>query len=384
MARNFSCSVLKMRRILTGLCLLAVASLLVILCKFHQSTPTPTRSQRPPLRSSPPIALAPPPPPPPPRSFSPSRRSLDLKAWKNGPNTSLTAPGLIPIKQKATANPSDIPAEAGPQKLLCLTFKGRFGNHLFQFASVLGLAHRLHRTAVFSASRFLNQALQLPPLQPSAEQRKRCHAARVARERVCCQFHNDLLKLDPHRDYQVSRYLQSWKYFEGAEAEVRKALLFKDSVQKRVKGKVEELKRLSNHTLVGIHIRRGDYLRPGSIRGGYRSPPPDYYLRAMDFMRRRFGKVTFLVAVDNTTWFLESVTLSSDVIMLKRDTPVVDMALLASLDHVIISVGSFSWWVGFLNKGETVYWKDFIAPGTFIGKSYGDGATYVYPEWIPL
>lgn len=47
------------------------------------------------------------------------------------------------------------------RKLLCHKFSGRLGNELFQYASVLGLAFTLNRTAVFKGSIFLEPALRV-------------------------------------------------------------------------------------------------------------------------------------------------------------------------------------------------------------------------------
>ncbi|XP_076437317.1 uncharacterized protein LOC143276598 [Babylonia areolata] len=285
-----------------------------------------------------------------------------------------------------TPTPPAATTDENQHKLLCITWKCRLGNQLFEYASVLGLARKLHRTPVFtpSTSGILKSALHHPPPDPTAEQAERCRAAQWVMEKNCCSYDEKFLELDPRKDYAVGKYLQSWKYFEGQDAFVRKAVAFKTDVQRQAEKEIDDLRNRCNKTLVGVHIRRGDFLRADNVKKGYRTPPAGYYLKAMDYMRRRFRNVTFLVSVDNTTWFRDSVTSAGDVIVLKRHKPAVDMALLASLDHVVTSSGTFSWWVGYLNKGVTVYWKDFIAKGTHIGKAFGDGTSFIYPGWVPL
>ena len=272
-------------------------------------------------------------------------------------------------------------------KLICISFTGRLGNQLFQYASVLGLARQLRRVAVYEGGALLDSILKHPP-RPTAHDGQysdRCRKARVHWETSCCRFNPDFLRLDPRVDYTVGQYLQSWKYFEGFEKDVLNALQFSDRVWQSANESIgRHRKRFGGRTLVGVHVRRGDYLLKVHVGMGYRTAPAAYFRRAMNYMRRRFGSVAFLVSTDNARWFRRSVTSASDVIMLSRREAETDMALLTSLDHVIISVGTYSWWVGFLNRGVTVYWKDFIAPGTAIGNGFSlNGSTYVHPSWIP-
>ena len=271
-------------------------------------------------------------------------------------------------------------------KVICINFIGRLGNQLFQYASAFGLARKLHRIPVYGQSVILNSALEHPP--PTADQGRyadRCRQAERQFEGSCCRFNPALLNLKPRLDYEVGFYLQSWKYFEGLEKDVLNAFRFKDIVKARANESLGRLRKWCNRTLIGVHVRRGDYLKQELVKLGYRTAPAAYFRRAMAYMRNRFGNVTFLVSTADEKWFRQSVTSASDVILLKRQDAVTDMALLTSLDHVIISVGTYSWWVGFLNRGVTVYWKDFIAPGTLIGNGFSlDGDTYIRPNWIPM
>jgi galactoside 2-L-fucosyltransferase 1/2 len=118
---------------------------------------------------------------------------------------------------------------------------------------------------------------------------------------------------------------------------------------------------------------------------GYRTAPPKYFRLAFDYLRYKLGAVIFFVSTDREDWFKTEVRPSADVIMLRRQPDAAtDMALLASFDHLITSVGTFSWWAGYLNKGTVLYWKDFIANGTQIGKFFADGKTFIPPHWIGL
>ncbi|KAK2139215.1 hypothetical protein LSH36_1937g00006 [Paralvinella palmiformis] len=49
--------------------------------------------------------------------------------------------------------------------------------------------------------------------------------------------------------------------------------------------------------------------------------------------------------------------LGDDITFATNHTGALDMAILASCDHVIVGNGSFSWWVGWLCTGSTVRYK---------------------------
>ncbi|KAK7485987.1 hypothetical protein BaRGS_00022739 [Batillaria attramentaria] len=273
---------------------------------------------------------------------------------------------------------------SGP-RVLCVTFVGRLGNQLFQYAAVLGLSLKLNRIPVYSLDSEMAKALQVPP---PTWYHERCNRAAEAREQACCKTETGLLQLDPKKDFALvhDSYLQSWKYFENHEEHIRQAFKFRSDIQavadRAVKGYRQSY---NNNTLVGIHIRRGDYLLEKHTSIGYLIAPGEYFVKAMKYMRDTFGNVTFVVSTDDENWFRQEVENSNDVVFWERQTPALDMALLASLDHVIISVGTYSWWVGFLNRGVTVYYKDFISPNTFIGDQFNpDGSEYIYPGWIPM
>ncbi|XP_076456342.1 galactoside alpha-(1,2)-fucosyltransferase 2-like, partial [Babylonia areolata] len=361
-------------RTVMGLLVLYVVVMVLVFLALHPLLPTTSLFLAPGLTAS---------------SFPTSCLSpnfpMGVKKSQTAPMTRKTSGPAEQKTRVGTVVFGTVQTRAEYPKIICVTFRARLGNQLFQYASVLGLALRLHRAAVYSPSPLLASVLQYPPPAASAQQWERCQTARVLREKGCCHFQKVFLQLDPRKDYHVGKHLQSWKYFEGVEAEVRRAVLFKESVLGQAKRTVEELRRRCNQTLIGVHVRRGDFLKPFYVRRGFRTAPPEYYLTAMDYMRQRFRNVTFLVSVDKTDWFVQNVTRAKDVTILKRQNSVVDMALLASLDHVIISSGTYSWWVGYLNQGVTLYWKDFIANGTPLGNSFNPrGTTYIYPGWIPF
>lgn len=274
-------------------------------------------------------------------------------------------------------------------KLICHEFFGRLGNEMFQYASVLGLTFTMNRISIFRSAKHLFRILKTPAQDPSRQKEldHNCTYASVINEVACCKFDQKLTKLDPNQNYMVYGYLMSWKYFIDHETRIKKALTFSEDV---VNKSMEIVNRLRENnfqsTLIGVHVRHGDdYATFSGKRRGYVSASAIYLKRSFSYFRNRFPNSVFIIATDDMTWCRSNVPEGFQVMYLKNNYPAVDMTILSQLDHVVITVGTFSWWCGYLNAGTVVYFKDFILPNTSIGQEYlPDGRDYIYPRWIPL
>ncbi|KAK2145418.1 hypothetical protein NP493_3948g00016 [Ridgeia piscesae] len=85
---------------------------------------------------------------------------------------------------------------------------------------------------------------------------------------------------------------------------------------------------------------------------------------------------------DDIAWCREHVR-GESVVYSEGNSPVTDLAILSSCDHVIMSTGSFSWWAAWLAGGMAVYYDDWPRPMSqleyFVTKS-----DYFYPTWAPI
>ena len=144
---------------------------------------------------------------------------------------------------------------------------------------------------------------------------------------------------------------------------------------------------------MGIHVRMEDHTSRKAVNNGKTVASPQYYITAMAYFRKIVPNVTFVVLTKNPTQFKKYVSqnqteddLFVDVTFLERsESAAVDMEILARLDHVIISVGTFGWWAAYRNNGTVVCYKDFFRPGTHYAKQFRNNATdYLYPGWVIL
>ncbi|KAK7105592.1 hypothetical protein V1264_016953 [Littorina saxatilis] len=254
--------------------------------------------------------------------------------------------------------------------------------------STLGLALTLQRIPVFLGSKHLPFALKNfnQTTANSSRFEERCENSTRAHEASCCKFEAKLSHLNSSQDFTIGCYLQSYKYFEHHEPEIRKALTFTDEIRNQSSHLVQELRQKHNtSTLIGVHVRRGDMASERNIKLGYPQVSPEYLNRSMAFFRSRYPDCVFVVGSNSLQWCKDNVPNGYHVHYLTGYSPAVDMSVLSSMDHTIITFGTFSWWVGFLNPGTTVYMKDFIVNGTFIGGVFHpDGREYIYPGWVPL
>ena len=129
--------------------------------------------------------------------------------------------------------------------------------------------------------------------------------------------------------------------------------MFSDHIQSKAaqfwRDNVPLIWKNSNVTFVGIgiHARRGDLLYKDRIDRGFLSAPASYYANAIAHFKNKFKFVLFVVCSDGIAWAKENVKEEQleHVVYSEGHSPVVDMAILSSCDHVIMSVGTYGWWV---------------------------------------
>lgn len=214
----------------------------------------------------------------------------------------------------------------------------------------------------------------------------RCAKASFQREGQCCKYEEQLTRLDPACDYRVGNYLQSFRYWQQHDFLVRQKIVFSDEIKDKVSAIVGALRKQYNGSkLVGMHLRRGDLGSKHNFDLGYRAATPLFVQKSVVFFRQLFPDIAFVVSSDSIDWCKKHFPNGTRVHFLEKNKPVIDLAVLAAMDHTAISFGTFSWWIGYLNTGVTVYMKDFIIAGTYIGKQFNpEGKDYIYPGWVPL
>jgi len=180
----------------------------------------------------------------------------------------------------------------------------------------------------------------LPKLAPSANQYREPH------------FHYDptFEALGPQTS--LFGYFQSERYFDSIAGALRDWLLPREPFGGAA---AEVLRRIERSRLpVSVHVRRGDYLNPGTAEfHGILSEP--YYRQAIDRIEAALGElIDFFVfsddpaAAEQVLNFVPKSRLNH--VRGDPERPWEDMALMARCQHHVIANSSFSWWGAWLNR----------------------------------
>ncbi|GAB1602486.1 galactoside 2-alpha-L-fucosyltransferase 3-like [Argonauta hians] len=274
---------------------------------------------------------------------------------------------------------------------VCLNLVGRLGNNLFQLASALGIARAKGMQLVLLNNthfKFLNSIIRISSLPVSNS----CPQSRI-RDEKNCGFSDMVFKYPNDRDYLLYGYYQSWLYFIFVEPEVRSLFSFKSFILKKahdILSKIIHTHRgkysLSEYiplTLVGVHVRRGDLLKKKAIKYGYKIAPASYFKKAMDYYRKHFQNIIFIVCSDNIGW--SATNLGHESTYYVHDKSYIDLAVLSLCNHSIMSVGSYSWWAAWLANGQTVYYPYPFQKNSALQNKFSEHKHDYFPfHWLPM
>lgn len=174
-------------------------------------------------------------------------------------------------------------------------------------------------------------------------------------------------------------YWQSYQYFDFCRDVILKEFTFpKISMEDKLNFELNE--RLNNEeNSVGIHIRRGDYLKNWKYRGlcGI-----DYYQKAIAYILEHIKSPKFFLFSDDIDWVKENISpllKGYDVTFVNWNHSLnsyKDMQLMAMCKNLIIANSSFSWWAAYLNQNNPIV----VAPEKWIN-SFMDFRIQ-YKDWI--
>ena len=263
-------------------------------------------------------------------------------------------------------------------------FNARFGNHLFQYASILGIAASQNMVPVLPPRRTLFTAFNITKhLKPES-----CKKGRkiVAFETNGGSLNHKFNPMSQILGYVSRRlnvhvvirsHLMSWKYFQNIQNQLRSRLKFIPSIRLKAEKFLDKNinDKRSDVTLIGVHIRMTDREKEWGNK-------TKYLRAATKFYKEKYTNVQFVVCSDNIKYWKKNFPNSDSVFSVDYQMePWVDMAILSLCDHTIITVGTFSWWAGWLAGGDVVYYKNM----NHIHNPPDDTDDDFFPShWIPI
>tara|TARA_A100001201_G_scaffold132873_3_gene119740 strand:+ start:270 stop:1115 length:846 start_codon:yes stop_codon:yes gene_type:complete len=260
---------------------------------------------------------------------------------------------------------------------------GRFGNQMFQYAALKGIA----------ANRGFEYTI--PPEDPRIQIDNYglleafnletnigwVETTNTVQEKFF-HFDQDLFDNCPDNS-SLHGFFQSEKYFKHIEEDIRKDFTFKDNWLEPC----EQFRSQMGEEVIFLHVRRGD---PGladkrgfkwayvNLQHQHPVQPIEYYEKALAEFDDSLPVVVFSDSID---WVKEQPFFQGDRFMFSEPedkhsdgalVPYLDMCLMSLCDHAIIANSSMSWWGAWLIKNPN---KKVIAPSMWFGSDYADKDT---------
>ena len=262
--------------------------------------------------------------------------------------------------------------------LVCPDPLGRLGNMMFEFASSVGIAHTLRYKHIIKPSHTLLKYFKIKqdPSIPLA------NLLTVTEE----QWRKPDWRADKmylSHNLTLNGYFQSFTYFQNISSDIRNMFTIKDEFLDQALNFLKANKP-NVSTLIGVHVRRGDFLSKISVDEGRVVADRNYTQKSMNFFREKHKNAVFVILSDDQKWCKENIQ-GNDVIFSPFTDPVVDMAILSLCHHTIVTSGSFGWWGAWLANGVVVYLRDFPKPGSDLDTNgLFVREEYYFPHWIGM
>ena len=259
--------------------------------------------------------------------------------------------------------------------LICPRLSNQLGSHMFTFATSLGIAHALNYKLIIQPSDLLLKYFELN--QTIGDSLENVEKLDITQWRQ-----NTWNRTILSRNLTLEGWWRNWKCFKNVSDDIRKSFTIKSEFLNKSEQFIRSIKP-DNKTLIGIHVRRGSYLREDVQRMGKIVVNKDYISKAMDFYRRRYRDARFVVVSNDIKWCMDNIS-GKDVFFSNFTEPILDMGILSLCDHTILSVGTFSWWGGWLSRGTVVYCSDYPRSGSHLAKNVIIPEDYYPPSWIGM
>jgi len=183
----------------------------------------------------------------------------------------------------------------------------------------------------------------------------------------------------PHENCYFKGTWQSPLFFVHAKQEILDTFRFdKSMISSYTRDVLNQIEKTPNS--VSVHVRRGDYLKPG-FEGLSKCCPIDYFARAIQYMKEHMETPVFYVFSDDVDYVKENLKMENVFYIdgNRGSDSWQDMFLMSSCNHNIIANSTFSWWGAFLNSHSN---KIIIAPKRWF--YYFEKDDVVPEEWIRM
>src|SRR3990167_205632 len=240
---------------------------------------------------------------------------------------------------------------------------GRLGNQLFQVAATLSHAKRVEAEAVFNPwsyqenfERKITCRLDVGAMIIDGVQHEMVHQTKI-----------HYVPIPSSQNLILNGWFQSWKYID--EELVKDYFRPSSALQTKIN---EAMQKLSYQGDIALHVRRGDYLNPFTP-GYYKILDIDYYKKSLQFMISMLD-ITENISIfsDDIPWCRQefsNMEIPVNFQYSEGNSDIVDLYLMASHKHHIISNSTYPWWGAWLRNvmNDSTDKQIVIAPKQYFG-----------------
>lgn len=255
--------------------------------------------------------------------------------------------------------------------MIIIKLTGGLGNQLFQYAKGKALAYQNKTTLALDISWYKGRLSRKYMLDNFNIQAKIASRFNI----ITTQIFNKNIYIDTSKNTDW----QSVKYLRDIENTIKKEFSTKTPLSQKNQSILEDIKSKNS---VSIHLRGGDYV-VGSKSTFHGVCTPEYYSKAIDYIKQNILFVHFFIFTDDLKWakkhinFPEPYTIVSDT----ENPPWEEMIMMSHCKHNIIANSTFSWWGAYLNNNPE---KIVIAPRKWFNNESINTEDLIPKKWIRI
>lgn len=174
-------------------------------------------------------------------------------------------------------------------------------------------------------------------------------------------------------DVLFDGYFQSPKYFQKYKSELNDWFSYKEDEHIKFTSKLDQLREQTGKKIVGVHVRRGDYLNYPEI---HPKITKSYYDKAKELFKDHI----FLYATDDLRSVRNEFTFDNDNIYINGNSEMNDFITLSYCDSIIMGNSTFAAWASYLGKKK----EKVIAPNPWFGPEGPDFKDLYDESWTIL
>ena len=246
---------------------------------------------------------------------------------------------------------------------------GRFGNQMFQYAALKGIARKNNYDFCIPSGPetemdFYDEENQHKLLiafeMPDANVADNFSGKYVQENTYT--FDKDLFE-NCQDNVSLHGFFQTEKYFKHIENEIRKDFTFKKDWLEPCKECIE------GNEYIGLHIRRTDYVQKQNY---HPLCTLEYYEKAL----KKLPDTKVIIVSDDPEWCENQSLFESDRFLVSGSkNNIIDMCILSLCKYHVIANSSFSWWGAWLAESQKV-----IAPKIWFGSQANLDESDIVPK----